>query len=107
MTWFLVGKRLERRGRDFKSTVAGRKRVKLSGSGRESFIGKILSRQAKDGVFDGHRRNNVSTCHRSIAIRRKKMSGPRKSHDVPCPSGLSDPKRQASASRNVAIARAF
>ena len=37
----------------------------------------------------------------------KKMSGARKNHDVPCPSGLSDPKRQASASKNVMIARAF
>ena len=60
--------------------------VKLSGSGRESFTGKILSRQAKDGVFDGHRWNNLSTCHCSIATPKKKISDARKNNDVPCPS---------------------
>ena len=35
----------------------------------------------------------------------KKMSGARKNHDVPCPSELSDPKRQASVPKNVAMAR--
>ena len=86
-------------------TVTGGKPVKLSGSGRESFKGKILSRLAKDGVFDGHRWNNLSTCHCSIATPKKTISDARKNNDVPCPSELSDPKRQVSVSRNVVIAR--
>ena len=39
-------------------------------TGLESFTGKVLSRQAKDRVFDGPRRNNLSTCPCSIAIPR-------------------------------------
>ena len=52
---------------------------------------------------------SVSTVHgcNSIAVPREKKVGGRKNHDVPCPGGLSDPKRQASASKNVVIARAF
>ena len=68
-------------------------------------MGKILSRQAKDGIFDGHRWNNLSTCHCSVATPKKKISDARKNNDVPCPSELSDPKRQVSVSKNAMIAR--
>ena len=36
---------------------------------------------------------------------RRKISDARKNNDVPCPSESSDPKRQVSVSKNVAIAR--
>ena len=36
------------------------------------FLWEELVTSEKDGVFGGYRRNNLSTCHCSIAIARKK-----------------------------------
>ena len=63
----LCGGKVRRGGQDFKPTVAWRKPVKLSGKWVGEFRWEDLVAQAKDGVFDGSRRNNLSTCHCSIA----------------------------------------
>ena len=81
-----------------------RKPVKLSGKRAGEFHREELVTSEKDGVFGGYRLQAEQSVDASLFNRYSKEKGC-KNHNVPCPSGLSDPKRQDSHQKNGVIAR--
>ena len=97
----LRGGKVRRGGQDFKPTVAWRKPVKLSGKWVGEFRWEDLVAPGKGW---GLRWQQAEQSVDVSLFNRKTLT---QNHDIPCPSGLSDPKRQLSASKNVVIARVF
>ena len=102
VTQFLAWERLGKGVRTSSPRLCGANQSTIGKeSGRESFTEKILSRQAKDGVF------RWQQAEQSVDVSSLNRKSAGKIHDTPCPSGLSDPEGQASASKDVVTVRVF